>query len=482
MINIFFNTLNLDYDVFSMVKAFYPKEELRVEEGEPEDGTSFFVYVSYAQNELSIRLFIDEINVDITRFISIDYANRTDTKNKVKYLLYQMLHDITGKDIAWGTLTGIRPTKIAYKMIDEGKEDEEIRRFMKDTYLTSNRKIDLCLDVSHKEYELISPIDKDKSYSLYVGIPFCPTRCAYCSFTAYPIHQFEKTVPKYLDALEKELKWVSEAFADKELTTIYVGGGTPTSLDEAALDRFLGMLDSYFDVKSLREFTVEAGRPDSITEEKLKVMKSHNVSRISINPQTMNEKTLKVIGRRHTPQQIHDVYKQAVEAGFENINMDIILGLPGETIDDVKHTMEEISKMNPANLTVHSLAMKHSAEMNIDKAAYENMLIENSQAHMDLTEDYARKMGLSPYYLYRQKNITGNMENIGYARKGYEGLYNILIMEEVQDIVACGCGTACKKINPDKSTSRCENVKDVELYIDRIDEMIERKKELFDVR
>ena len=287
-----------------------------------------------------------------------------------------------------------------------------------------------------------------------------------------------KKLDDYIDALEKEMAFTAESCKDKSLTTIYIGGGTPTSLDAEHLERLLSLIDKYFDTKSLLEYTIEAGRPDSITYEKLQVMKNHPVSRISINPQTMNQKTLDLIGRFHKVEDIHRVYGWAKELGFENINMDLILGLPGETIEDVQYTLSEVEKLSPDNLTVHSLALKHSARLNYDKEAYEDYLVENSQKHMDICLEAARRMDMEPYYLYRQKNMAANLENIGYAKEGKEGLYNILIMEEKQTIMALGCGTACKFVTDHgKTVTRCENVKDVQLYMDRIDEMIERKRE-----
>ena len=233
-----------------------------------------------------------------------------------------------------------------------------------------------------------------------------------------------------------------------------------------------------FDLSHLQEFTVEAGRPDSVTKEKLEVLKKYGVDRISINPQTMKEETLTLIGRRHTVEDVKRVYQMARELGFDNINMDLIVGLPNETLEDVTNTMKEIFKLKPDNLTIHSLAIKRAARLNMYKEKYGELKLENSDETMNVTEEYARKMGLTPYYLYRQKNMSGNMENVGYAAEGKAGLYNILIMEEKQTIVALGAGSSTKAVFEDR-IERAENVKDVETYIANIDEMIERKKRLF---
>ena len=282
-----------------------------------------------------------------------------------------------------------------------------------------------------------------------------------------------------LDSIEKEIDYVAEAFKDKKLNTIYIGGGTPTTLEPEQLERLLSKIENSFNLSFLQEWTVEAGRPDSIIREKLKTIKRHPVTRISINPQTMKDETLELIGRRHTVLQVKDAFLLAREEGFDNINMDIIVGLPQETKEDVENTLEEIKKLGPDNLTVHSLAIKRAARLNTQKEEYAGMKSVNSESTMELTQDAAEEMGMKPYYLYRQKNMTGNMENVGYAKPGKEGIYNILIMEEMQTIVALGAGAITKAVYPNGRIERCENVKDIKTYLEKTDEMIERKKRLF---
>ena len=264
-----------------------------------------------------------------------------------------------------------------------------------------------------------------------------------------------------------------------DLDTVYFGGGTPTSLSPEDLERILCRIEEDFDLSGVKEFTVEAGRPDSITEEKLEVLKKHGITRISINPQTMKQETLDLIGRRHTVEMVKEKYHLARKLGFDNINMDLIAGLPEETLEDVRHTMEEIRALAPDSLTVHSLAIKRAARLNMFKEQYKDLKIVNTQEMIDLTAEYAREMGMEPYYLYRQKNMAGNFENVGYSLPGKACLYNILIMEEKQTIVACGAGTTTKVVFPEENrVERAENVKDVEQYISRIDEMIGRKEKL----
>ena len=408
-----------------------------------------------------------------------DLSDHSATKNVIKKLFYQMLVGRTGHELPWGSLTGIRPTKIALSRLEDGWKEDDIRRFMKETYMTSDEKIDLSVEIAAREKRLMEPINYDSGYSLYVGIPFCPTTCLYCSFTSYPISKWKGRTGLYLEALFKELEYTAEKMKERPLDTIYFGGGTPTSLPAEDIDAILCKLEQLFDTKNVLEFTVEAGRPDSITEEKLKVLASHGISRISINPQTMNQKTLDLIGRRHTVENVKEKFHMARALGFDNINMDLIMGLPGEDLDDVKHTLEEIEALKPDSLTVHSLAIKRAARLNMFKEEYADLKISNTPEMIALSEACARRMGMEPYYLYRQKNMAGNFENVGYSLPGKACLYNILIMEELATIVACGAGTTTKVVFPSENRrERCENVKEVEQYISRIDEMIGRKEKI----
>ena len=346
-------------------------------------------------------------------------------------------------------------------------------------YYVTDEKAALGIQIARREIKLLEKIDYEEGYSLYIGIPFCPTTCLYCSFTSYPIGAYTKKADDYVTALLKEISYASARFADRKLNSIYIGGGTPTTLEPEQLDRLLHAVRDSFDFSHNQEFTVEAGRPDSITPEKLAVLLKHGVTRISINPQTMNQKTLDLIGRYHTVEQVKETFQLARKMGFDNINMDFIVGLPGETMEDIRFSMEEVQKLNPDSLTIHSLAIKRAARLNIMREQYKDFTIENNEQIMELCAAAAENMGMTPYYMYRQKNIAGNMENVGYARIGKAGVYNILIMEEKQTIVALGAGSVTKRIYPDGRIERCANVKDVGQYIDRIDEMIERKENLF---
>lgn len=477
MILIDVNRQEYDNDTRNLIKAFYPKEDISNKNEE-----DYFMKVKVNQEGNVCKIDIEDAEgKDIyNTAITITTSDRKIIRTDFKLALYDGLSDITGKTLPWGTLTGVRPTKIPLTMIEEGKKDDDIIKHMKDAYKCSDEKTKLSLEVAKRERSLLNRLDYENGYSLYIGIPFCPTTCLYCSFTSYPLGMWKKEVDSYLDAMIKELEFVADRFSDKVLDTIYVGGGTPTTLDEFQLDRLLGKVEELFDLSHLKEITVEAGRPDSITKEKLEVIKKHNISRISINPQTMKQETLNLIGRHHTVEQVISAYHLARDTGFDNINMDLIVGLPGERIDDVRMTMEKLKELDPDSITVHSLAIKRASRLNILKEQYKDYEINNTDEIINLTRDYAYGMGMTPYYLYRQKNMAGNFENVGYAKPHKAGIYNILIMEEKQTIIAVGAGASTKVVFKEENRiERIENVKDVRNYIDRIDEMIDRKRTFF---
>ncbi len=481
------NDDSYEYDVRGLLMAFYPTEEIiKTGEAQPVENWRRHLTVKLAPEGIEAVLacrWDDEDGLKETSLTgrrAMDRADRRETKSILKRMVYDILSQDTGKTLPWGTLTGIRPVKIASGLLEEGKSEEEIVAYMKRQYLVSDAKAALSAQIARREKRILSEIDYQDGYSLYVGIPFCPTTCLYCSFTSYPFSRWEPRADEYVAAVEKELLYTAQAFGGRKLNTVYFGGGTPTTLSAAQLNRMLTFIEEHFDFSYLKEYTVEAGRPDSITADKLKTLKTHGISRISINPQTMQQKTLDLIGRRHTVEQIKEAYHLARELGFDDINMDLILGLPQETIDDVRSTMEEIKALGPDNVTVHSLAIKRAARLNIFWEQYSHMQMENSDEIMAVAAKTAGELGLFPYYLYRQKNMAGNLENVGYAAPGKEGIYNILIMEEKQSIVAVGAGATTKAVRPDGRIERADNVKDVDLYLSRVDEMIERKKRLFD--
>lgn len=484
MITVQLNKADFEYDIHSLVKAFFPSEDVAVFVGEKDvrEVISFRIFTDYKENTIEISFVSadEDRKVLQNQTIEADFSDRKETKNRLKRAYYKMLSEYTGRTLPWGSLTGIRPTKIPMAFLEAGKTEDDIRNYMKETYFASDEKIHLSIGIAKREQNLLRKIDYKNGYSLYIGIPFCPSTCLYCSFTSYSLSMWAGRIDEYISALEKEIDFAAEKFADRHLNAVYIGGGTPTTLEPAQLHRLISRVKDRFDLSFCHEFTVEAGRPDSITEEKLEVLRKHGISRISINPQTMNDETLKIIGRHHTAKQTEDSFRLARKMGFDNINMDLIMGLPNEKLKDVEYTMRRILELSPDNLTVHSLALKRAARLSMFRDEYQNLTFENTKDTMDLTMDYAKRMGMEPYYLYRQKNMAGNFENVGYAKQGRAGVYNILINEEVQTIVALGAGSITKRVYPDGRIERCENVKDVAQYIERIEEMIERKRVLLE--
>ena len=461
-----------NYDIRSILQAFFENE--KIVEGAFE--TRFQLKVEYGR-EMTKVVLIEESKFEIKRTLEGDYTKKETFKNPFKLLIYDILSEYTKKSLPWGTMTGIRPTKVALKLLEEDTLEESILEHYQKEYGTTNQKAMICLEVAKKEKSLLEKVQYDDGYSLYIGIPFCPSTCLYCSFTSYPIGIYKDKIDSYLCALEKELKFVAKSQKHKKLQTIYMGGGTPTSVSAEHLKRILNRINQEFDLSHLLEFTVEAGRPDSITEDKLLALKEGGVKRISINPQTMNDATLKLIGRNHTSEMVKKTFQLAKSLGFENINMDMITGLPLEGINEVKHTISEITALKPDSITVHSLALKRAANLTAKRKEFESMIKGSTNEMLEVVDHSARLLGLEPYYLYRQKNIPGNLENVGYAMPGKECIYNILIMEEKQDIIAVGAGTSSKFVFPDENRiERVENVKNVDHYMERIDEMIKRKQ------
>ena len=494
MIEVLLNKPEFEYDIHSLIKAFFPEQYVGVsaEKKEYDEKIDIRMQVNYGEDTIQItwqeivhtnedaqaneKPGQEEVKERPGETIQVDFSDRVRTKNQLKQMLYRMLCDYTKRTLPWGNLTGIRPTKIPMKLLEEGKSREEIYRYMKDTYLASDEKIELATDIAERENAILKKIDYDNGYSLYIGIPFCPTTCLYCSFTSFPVSRFGDRMRAYLDALYKELAFVAKHHRDKKLTTIYIGGGTPTALDEECLSKLMNMIHELFPVEESEEFTVESGRPDSITKEKFRILKEAGVTRISINPQTMHQETLDLIGRAHTVEQTKEAFLLARECGFDNINMDIITGLPGESLSYVHETLDEIFKLRPESLTVHSLAIKRAAHLNIEMEKYQGMVKGSTNEMLRLVDEYASNMGMEAYYMYRQKNIPGNLENIGYCVPDKECLYNILIMEEKQDIISCGAGASSKYVFEQGRIERTENVKNLDHYINRIDEMIDRKR------
>ena len=467
-IKIKLNDMKYRYDVYQMFNIYFPLDEIKF----LDDG-------DYIVNILDNKV----------EFINNDYYKETEIseniKEDIKRLVFSSLKDITKEEYPWGILVGIRPSKIALKYLEEGKTEEEIIEIFKKKHLASEEKAKLCIEIAKTEVSFVN--NDSKNIAIYIGMAFCPTRCFYCSFAANPIMGNKKLVNPYLEALIYEIREMKKYIDERGLNieTVYFGGGTPTAVNNEEFELIMQeAYDAFVKGKGLKEFTVECGRPDSITKEKLETMKKFNVTRISINPQTMNDETLKMIGRGHNSNDVIEKFNLARSMGFNDINMDMIIGLPGEGIKEVLHTKEEILKLHPDSLTVHGLSLKRASIL------YENFILKKGiqvkkQAELaDMYEEsrnLAQKLGLHPYYMYRQKNMVGNMENLGYSRKGAECIYNIQMIEDKQTIIALGADAVSKVVFLDEGRiERFANIKDVREYCNRIEEMVEGKKKLLD--
>ncbi len=474
------NSNIFEMDIRGLAMAFFPGQELQVVLGEGQQMQNDCLHIVQNPKWLAIT-YLEDGQILAEEAEPVTEEDHKLQRDQLKRMMYRVLKKGLGKELPWGTLSGIRPVKIARTALEHQFSEDEIRQELENVYYISPKKRDLMMDIAKTELEVLSGIPYKDGYSLYVGIPFCPSTCAYCSFTSYPIHAWKDQVDHYLDLLCKEITYTADLFQDKKLCTIYVGGGTPTTLNPSQLARLLDKLCQISSKEPLYEMTVEAGRPDSVTQEKLQVLKDYGVTRISVNPQTMNQETLNRIGRAHTVEQTIEAYKMARNLGFDNINMDLIMGLPGETREDVEKTMDQIQQLRPDSLTVHSLAIKRAARLNTAKEDYQQYESVNTQEMIDMVRGYAEEMDLIPYYLYRQKNMTGNLENVGYAKRNKIGIYNILIMEEMQTIAAVGAGGATKVVDLSQNLiQRAENVKEVRSYMTRFEEMLERKQKLIE--
>ena len=387
------------YEVAELLKLF--TTQFRFIKDNEEYDKRIINSVNIDSNEVnSLTNYYEGENLVISKQESFDITKlnneevKKKTKTVIKRSMFKVLDKVFETYVPWGVLTGIRPVKIVHSLLDKGISESEIREILKNNYLIKDEKIDLALDIAKRERVFIYPIDKNK-ISLYVSIPFCPTRCVYCSFPANPMKQFGHLRDDYIKALIKEIKGLAKLLKDtnKEIETLYIGGGTPTALEADQLDTLINALFKELDLTNIKEFTVEAGRPDTITKEKLKVMKKHNVTRISINPQTMNDETLVKIGRDHNVNDIVNCFRLARSLGFDNINMDIILGLVDENLDMVRNTLEKIKELNPESLTVHTLAIKRASTLkeNLDK--YELTRYEEMIKMIELSMEYAKDMG-----------------------------------------------------------------------------------------
>lgn len=460
------------YEAEALCRIFLRGRELKIFEGKdvPEED---FIYTSVSGDDIFVRVKMDGKDLSASGKAEENQAAR------LEYLLYKLLSEITGLTPKWGTLTGIRPVKLALSMMDKGISAEEVREKFKNERLVSEEKLDLLMSTAEHEVA-IRKLSKPESVSMYISIPFCPSRCSYCSFTSHAIEKAAKLIPQYVDLLCEELRDTAVLMDELglHLETVYMGGGTPTVLGPEQMDRVLSTTRSSFDFSGVRELTVEVGRPDTITPEKLEVMKKNSVDRISINPQTMDDGVLELIGRKHTAKDVIDAFYMARSFGFDNINMDLISGLPGDDSDKFRRTIDSVLELDPENITLHTLTVKRSANLVNDAQEMLGRTVDEMNEHAFRCFDEA---GYYPYYLYRQKGTVEALENTGFCKPGKEGIYNVFIMDETHSILATGAGGVTKMKDPHGTKiERIFNFKFPYEYIDRFDLMNERKEQVRD--
>lgn len=469
---VYTNCSELKCEIEKLCRIFFPFEKFLFEENDDVDikvvcfNDCVNSYVKYGDKNFEFSEKINDFDIETT-------ACRT---------LYRCLCEALNYVSKWGILTGVRPAKLMHR-ICENIGEENAKSDFQNRLLVSEQKTQLAFEVMKHENEIIS-FSKDNSVSLYISIPFCPTRCSYCSFVSHSVNSqsAKKLVEPYVELLCKELEETGRIAKELNLRleTVYFGGGTPTTLSAEQLEKLFKTVESNFDLTHLREYTVEAGRPDTVTKEKLFAIKNAGATRISINPQTFSDEVLETIGRNHNSQQTIAAYKLACDCGFVNINMDLIAGLPNDTVSSFKNSVDTAVKLGAQNITVHSLAMKTASYMAGNR---ENTVCTPKEANemVDYSFEALKNNGYYPYYMYRQSKTVGNLENVGWCKNGKDGLYNVYMMDETHSVFGCGAGAVTKLRSPvDTKIERIYNFKYPYEYIDRFDEMITRKSGIYD--
>lgn len=467
------------YEIEAVTKLFLPLQNFEfLFEEIPENADNFCIVKREKIPEgylLSVNVLLNGEKREISQNESGEFSDEKD-EAVLCQSLYKILNELTGITPPWGCLTGIRPVKKVNKLLDEGKTKAEIFSILKEKYFVSDEKAELAFRTALAQSKALKMLDK-RSFSLYISIPFCPSRCSYCSFVSHSIEKPEakKLIVPYVDKLCKEIKEISLIAKQLELRldTIYIGGGTPSVLSAELLEKLMVSVKKSFDISKIREYNVEAGRPDTITEKKLEIIRNFGATRISVNPQTMNDSVLAAVGRKHSAQDAEEAFKAARKLGFCNINMDTIAGLPTDTLQGFEHTIETLCRLDPESITIHTLTVKRASRLFSEKDG----ITDNNIGEM---VRYGQKKlldeGYVPYYLYRQKNTVENLENVGFAKEGQECLYNIYIMEEAQTILAAGAAGSTKLVNTDSGKiERIFNYKFPYEYISRYEKMMEKK-------
>lgn len=473
------------YEMENLCRLFFPYQKIKVLGKFPENSKEQMLIYTGIKKEpngltLTVRVQFGEYCREETGWIgSPACENENEQERHMAVLLFRLLTAYCGFVPKWGILTGVRPVKLLRRLISEMGETKALD-FYQNQLLVSEQKTKLSLLTMQNEGKILS-LSKPESFSLYISIPFCPTRCSYCSFVSSSVEKTAKLVPEYLQLLCREIEHTAQVSASLKLRleTVYIGGGTPTTLSAEQLTILLGTIRESFDLSACREFTVEAGRPDTITAEKLLSLKKHGVTRISINPQTLNDEVLKTIGRRHTAEQTLSAYALAREIGFDNINMDLIAGLPKDSLESFVSTLDQVIGLAPESITVHTLSLKRSARLFQDESEPFRNDAQAAEQMIDYADEQLLKYGYKPYYLYRQSRMVGNLENTGWAKPGFESPYNVFIMDETHTILACGAGAVSKIKDPySDSLNRIFNFKYPYEYINRFEEMIIRKDQV----
>ncbi len=468
------------YECENLCRVYFPNEKINIvydESGEDERTVITKCSPIDGGNLVSVDAEIDGVLRSAqAEVIAEDNELRDRSELKTAQLIFSLLSEITGYTPPWGVLTGVRPSKLMLRLIDQ-MGAEGAKRYFTEDLLVSEEKTMLAQTVANAEEKIIALSEKN-SFSLYVAIPFCPTRCSYCSFVSHSIanSNAKKLLPEYLDKLAEEIELTGKIASELglRLESVYFGGGTPGVLEAPQLDRLLYAVENSFDLSRVREYTVEIGRPDTVTPEKLRILRLHNVGRISINPQTFNQKTLDLIGRNHKVEQAVKAYQLAKAYGFDSINMDLIAGLPEETLEDFKASVDTAISLSPENITVHTLALKRSSELNASGAGVSGG--NTAKQMLEYASNRLNASGYEPYYMYRQSKCVGNLENVGWCKSGKDCLYNVFMMEECHTVIAVGAGAVTKLCDPESTNvERIFNFKYPYEYISGFDKITERK-------
>ncbi len=468
------------YEVRNVALLFFQGEPIIEAPEVPEQGDYIFTELIQSNEKAKLLLAVrlgGVVTTDRSEVTLSCEAFDKECERVYGVMMYRMLSPLTGVVPRWGILTGIRPVTLVHKLTAVGMPEDEIARHFEQNYLVSPQKTALLLRTARKEGSIIAT-SAVNSFSLYISIPFCPTRCHYCSFVSHSIEKSAGLIGAYLPKLCEEISHTGAIARDLglQLETVYIGGGTPTTLSAEELKTLFAAVRAAFDLTTVREYTVEAGRPDTITEDKLIAIKESEATRISINPQTFSDEVLAAIGRRHTARQTVDSLNLARRIGIDCINMDLIAGLPADTLEGFRVSVDTCIALSPENITVHTLSLKRSSNLAYEKAAQFSAREGTVTAMTDYAETVLQAAGFNPYYLYRQRNTRENLENIGFAKEGCEGLYNVFIMDETHTILACGAGGVSKLKQPGGTRiHRIFNYKYPHEYIAGFDEILLRK-------